>query len=232
MASEVIFSELRAAPLSEVALEAVREAIVEGRLAPGRPINEVEVARQLGISRAPLREALRQLGKEGLVSHVPYRGTIVAPLTARHVEELRSFRRLLEEFAAERVAAEASDDDLELLSAVVDQMEQHAANGDLEALNRSDIEFHRRLIELSRHQLLLSVWQTHVQQIRRVLALRNRLNRDPMSIVEMHRKLEAALRARDIEAVRRCYDAHGADLAVALRHLLSEEQLDGVPAAD
>jgi DNA-binding GntR family transcriptional regulator len=226
MDSETVVSEVRPTTLSEAALEELREAIVEGRLAPNTPIREVAIARQLGISRAPLREALRQLMREGLVLHVPYRGTIVTPLTARTIEELRSLRRLLEEYASERLIAIASDEAIASLAELVDTMEQHAATGDIAALNLSDLQFHQRLIELSDHQMLLTVWQTYMQQIRRILALRNRINHDPLSIVAMHRDLLHALLARDMDEVRRCYDAHGADFTSALRHFMSDNDTE------
>lgn len=219
---ETVFSELRAAPLSEVALTAIRDAIMLGRLAPGEAINQVDLARQLGISRSPLREALRQLEKEGLVSHVPYRGTIVAPLTARHVAELQSLRRLLEGFALEQLVRNGTEADLELLERLVQQMERYAENGDAAELTRADAAFHDNIFRLSRHELLYSVWQTHLQQLRRVLALRNRLNPDLRSLVALHAELVQALRSRDLERVLRCYEAHGADLALVLKHFGSD----------
>lgn len=224
MHSEAVVSEVRPTPLSEAAVEELREAIVEGRLAPNTPIREVAIARQLGISRAPLREALRQLMREGLVLHVPYRGTIVAPLTARTIEELRSLRRLLEEFASERLIALATDEQLATLDELADMMERHAMEGDIAGLNAVDLQFHRRLIELSDHHMLLTVWETYMQQIRRILALRNRANHDPLSIVRMHRDLVGALQSRNMERVRQCYDAHGADFTSALRHFLSDDE--------
>lgn len=226
MHSETVVSEVRPTTLSEAALEELREAIVEGRLAPNTPIREVAIARQLGISRAPLREALRQLMREGLVLHVPYRGTIVAPLTVRTIEELRSLRRLLEEYAAEQLITQASDAQIATLGELVEAMEAHAAAGDIAALNLTDLQFHQRLIEISDHQMLLTVWQTYVQQIRRILALRNRINHDPRSIAAMHRDLLNALQARNMDDVRRCYDAHGADFTSALRHFTSDSDSD------
>src|SRR3954453_4016874 len=97
----------RGQPLSALVLRTLREAIVEGRLAPGEAVVEAQLSRQLGVSRAPLREALRSLESEGLIVSVPWRGAFVAPLTERGVTELQTFRRLLEVFAAEQVLAHA-----------------------------------------------------------------------------------------------------------------------------
>lgn len=218
------FSEIQAAPLSEVVLRVVREAIVDGSLAPGEAINQVELARQLGTSRAPLREALRQLEKEGLVSHVPYRGTIVTPLTRRSIQELQSFRRVMEVFAAELLIARASAEEIEELDRIVDEMAETARAGDVDTMNVADVRFHSRIIELSDHEILQSVWESYVQQIRRALTLRNRANSELGPLVELHRDLAAALKARDLDAVRRCYDAHGADVAETLSHLFTDDE--------
>ncbi len=162
---ETVFSEIHAAPLSEVVVRVVREAIIEGRLAPGQLINQADLAKQLGVSRAPLREGLRQLETEGLVSHVPYRGTVVAPLTRRGVTELQSFRMVMETFAAKLMLATVTPEDLDGLEKLIDDMARAAENGDVDELNRCDLAFHTRVIALSGHRLLMSVWENYVQRI-------------------------------------------------------------------
>lgn len=222
---EAVFTEVRGEPLSGVVLRIVREAIVTGRLAPGEPINQAELSKQLGTSRAPLREALRQLEKEGLVTNVPYRGTIVTPLTARGVEELQAFRRLVEVSAAEQAIARATDADLDMLSVLLANMERCAEANDLDCMNTADISFHTHIIEMSRNDLLQDVWQSYVSRIRRALGLRNRVNRDLGSIVALHRDLLTAIRERDVVGVKHCYETHGADVVVALRPLFEANDL-------
>jgi DNA-binding GntR family transcriptional regulator len=218
----VELAEIRGEPLSAIVLRTLREAIVEGRLAPGAPVVEAQLSRQLGVSRAPLREALRSLENEGLVVSTPWRGAIVAPLTERGVTELQGFRRLLENFAADQVLAR-DDADISSLDAIVAEMERCADAGDLACMNEADVRFHTRIVEMSGNALLLDVWRSYVSPIRRALALRNRENSDLDSIVIMHRSLIAAFAARDMAAVRECYRTHGADVVVALRHLFESD---------
>ena len=215
-------TEIRGEPLSAIVLRTLREAIVEGRLAPGEAVVEAQLSRQLGVSRAPLREALRSLENEGLVVSTPWRGAIVAPLTERGVNELQAFRRLLEVFAAEQVLAR-DDADITSLDALVAAMERCAETSDLACMNEADVRFHTRIVEMSGNALLLDVWRSYVSPIRRALALRNRENSDLDSIVTMHRNLIAAFTARDMGAVKACYRTHGADVVVALRHLFAED---------
>lgn len=216
--STLTLTELRGEPLSAIVLRTLREAIVEGRLAPGEAVVEAQLSRQLGVSRAPLREALRTLENEGLVVSEPWRGAIVAPLTERGITELQAFRRLLETFAAEQVL-EQDNADLASLETLVMAIERCAEAGDLACMNEADVQFHTRIVEMSGNALLLDVWRSYVSPIRRALALRNRENSDLDSIVTMHRTLIAAFAARDLDAVRECYRTHGADVVVALRHL-------------
>jgi DNA-binding GntR family transcriptional regulator len=216
-------TEIRGEPLSAIVLRTLREAIVEGRLAPGEAIVEAQLSRQLGVSRAPLREALGSLENEGLVVSTPWRGALVAPLTERGVTELQALRRLLEIFAAEQVLAH-DHVDISSLDVIVAEMERCAEVSDLACMNEADVRFHTRIVEMSGNLLLLDVWRSYVSPIRRALALRNRANSDLDSIVTMHRNLIAAFAARDIDAVRECYRTHGADVVVALRHLFAEDR--------
>jgi DNA-binding GntR family transcriptional regulator len=218
----VELSEIRGEPLSAIVLRTLREAIVEGRLAPGEAVVEAQLSRQLGVSRAPLREALGSLENEGLVVSTPWRGALVAPLTERGVTELQALRRLLEIFAAEQVLAR-DDADISSLDALVVEMERCAEARDVACMNEADVRFHTRIVEMSGNALLLDVWRSYVSPIRRALALRNRANSDLDSIVSMHRNLIAAFAARDIDAVRECYRTHGADVVVALRDLFAED---------
>ena len=215
-------TEIRGEPLSAIVLRTLREAIVEGRLAPGEAVVEAQLSRQLGVSRAPLREALRSLENEGLIVSVPWRGAFVSPLTERGVTELQAFRRLLEVFAAEQVL-EHDAVDISSLDELVAEMERCAEAGDLDCMNEADVRFHTRIIEMSGNELLLDVWRSYVSPIRRALALRNRANSDVDSIVAMHQKLVAAFAVGDIASVRECYRTHGADVVVALRHYFDPE---------
>ncbi len=95
---------------SVAATELIREAIVDGRLEPGRRLKEEELARELGISRTPIREALLMLQAEGLVDATPNRGAMVRVHTPEDLDDLYQLRALLEGYAARRAAARISDD--------------------------------------------------------------------------------------------------------------------------
>ena len=89
--------------MQEQTLDTLREAILTGELKPGQSLIEMDLSRQLGVSRAPIREALRILNSEGLIETIPYHGTTVRRLSKADIEEIYSMRSLLETFAVEQV---------------------------------------------------------------------------------------------------------------------------------
>jgi DNA-binding GntR family transcriptional regulator len=210
------FNEIQRTTRASAALKTLRQAILEARLAPGTPLLQAELARQLGISRAPLREALRELEEEGLVVNVPFRGAFVTTVDRRSLDELCGFRNLIERFAVERATACASDVELEHLRDLVDEMQRHANAGDSDAVDAADIAFHTAICELADHQLLLQVWHTYAPQIQRAMALRNKVGRDPQRIVDMHRPIVEAILRRDAAAAVACFAEHGTDLVSTL----------------
>jgi DNA-binding GntR family transcriptional regulator len=221
--AERVFESVQTEPLSGIILNAIREAIVECRLRPGEIINQVEISRQFGVSRAPVREALRQLERDGLVTNVPYRGTVVTPLTAESVDELQSLRRLFETFAVERIIENQMPIDFPELEALLDEIRSAASAGNLAAMNAADIEFHTALIRMSGHRLVLETWQRYVSLIRRTLAIRNRENPDVESIVALHEDLLAAFKSRDLARIYDCYSRHGANMVASLQPYFEEE---------
>ena len=211
-----VFTAMQRTTRASAALDTLRKAILEARLAPGTPLIQADIARQLGISRAPLREALRELEEEGLVVNVPFRGAMVSLIDRRALDELCSFRNLIERFAVQRAIELASDADLDRLRAIVDRMRAHAAAGEVDAVDEDDIAFHTAICELADHRLLLQVWQTYAAQIQRAMTLRNQVNRDVRRIVDLHQPILDAILRRDIEAAQACYAEHGMDLVATL----------------
>jgi DNA-binding GntR family transcriptional regulator len=170
----------------ERVLEALREAIVTGELKPGQALIEVDLAAQLGVSRAPLREALQNLSHEGLVETVPYKGSIVRRLTRRDIEELYSLRSVLEIFAIQRIIAQNNTQNVAALRHVFDMMLEAAQRGDLKEVNRIDRQFHDVLIDLSQHHLLVQTWASVTMRVSQVMALTNRRNTDIAQIAYNH----------------------------------------------
>ena len=138
---------------TDLAYGALRSAILEGRRAPGERLGEIEVAAELGLSRTPVREALRRLGSEGLVDLLPNRGGRVRSWTADDLDETYELRAALEGLGARRAARRITGDQLDRLAALADEMVTvdpslgHRPPGDFADLAARNAEFHALIVQ-------------------------------------------------------------------------------------
>jgi len=202
--------EVANVPLGERIADQLRQLILDGELAPGTPLVEIALAAELGVSRAPVREALRILGLDGLVETVPYRGTTVRGLHRRDVEELHRMRALHEGFAIRRIIDTGRHRDLAVLHACCDAMA--ASGSDAPQLNRVDERFHATLIELADHALLTTFWRTIAMQVRQVMAMCNRQIADPQVIADNHRRIVDAIADADAQTAIALLERHVRDV--------------------
>jgi DNA-binding GntR family transcriptional regulator len=195
--------------------DALRDAIISGRLTPGERIRERELVATLGISRSPLREAIRVLEAEGLITSLPHRGSRVSELTVADFREINEARIMVETFAA-RLALERLDQGLLAgLEASVD--EGRRAQPDLEAAQdfRLALRFHDELVKACGNARIVQLYEFlkgHLLRYHHVAVAR--LGRDRRAIEE-HAALLRALRRRDIGEFER-------ELARHLRRVTAE----------
>jgi DNA-binding GntR family transcriptional regulator len=215
--------------LRQHAVERIRDAIITGALEPGERIVEEDLAHRLGISRGPVREAIRVLEQEGFIRSEPHRASYVASLGEEEIEHLYAVRAEVEAIAARKVAGlirqaperAAPYDDL------LARLRSAAARGDLDELTRADLDFHARLLRDSGYQVLPRVWRAMDGVVRArtaaILAQRGRGQAGPTGpgrrivayTAESHAPIAAALAAGDPE---------GAAAAVR-RHILETRDL-------
>ncbi len=188
--------------------DSVRNAILQGVLVPGGQVNQAQIAAKLGISRGPLREALRQLEEEGLVQSYPHKGTFVTEITPSYIDEVYSIRRVLETFAVERTIEYNDPVVLEQLQSIVAEMLQAADAGDGHKLNELDFQFHNAILLGAKHSLLMQLWKSIEVGVRRVVALRHGIYDNLYEIVGNHPDLLAAIEARDSLRARQLLDTH------------------------
>lgn len=149
--------------LGENVYEVVRTAILEGSLAPGARIVEETLARQLQVSRAPLREALWLLKRDGLLVDESARTTRVVTLDADSIRELHVIRTLLETAAYQRAATRISSQEIEAVTEILAEMQEAADASDRQRVARLDYEFHRALCQASGMPRLVEMWeQQHI----------------------------------------------------------------------
>jgi DNA-binding GntR family transcriptional regulator len=180
----------------------LREAIWSGTLKPGQRLNEQWLSAEMGVSRPPLREAIRVLEQEGLVESIPRRGTFVRSLTGQDILEIYTVRCALEGMAAELAMENSSPEALDQL----ERMVLHVGSIPTEQLPSvisEDLEFHRQLVRLSGNTRLVNMWEQLAGQIRLALTLVDPAFFDSEYVEATHHELVKAIRNRDVEAVRR-----------------------------
>lgn len=195
---------IRSTPtLVSSAVDAVRESIYAGRLGPGDRLIEADLARQLGISRGPLREALHLLGKEGLVVAVPRHAKFVQDVNAESIDEVYSLRKVLEAYAVERFIAVAGRGGVLQLGQALTEMKEAAEAGDRALTARLDIAFHSRLYQLAQHGLLERAWHENIAGKLQILF--NATTRAQLALKEPVRKhdlIVKAIASGDVERAR------------------------------
>ncbi|MBI3974245.1 MAG: GntR family transcriptional regulator [Chloroflexi bacterium] len=206
--------------------EAIEEQILTGGLREGDQIVEYQLARQMGISQTPVREALRTLERDGLVVTLPHRGTFVRRVTRREAAERYSLGMELEAFAARLAMPKLLEDDFRRLEQIIDEMaaaadtarrelqelqelqehQEHqgpaapAPHAEDVAFARSvelNVAFHRYLVERAEHEHLLRAWLSVNPLNWRFVTYTRLLNPDPVELAERHRSLLAAYRTGD-----------------------------------
>jgi DNA-binding GntR family transcriptional regulator len=141
--------------MAEAALERLREAIILGELTPGTPLRLEDLARQLGMSISPIREAVRQLEALGLAEHVPHHGAKVMALDVEELRELFSIRLALEGMAVRRAAELFEESDRRAARANLDEYDDARRRGDIRSAVRAHGAFHFALYEAARSPWLL-----------------------------------------------------------------------------
>jgi len=217
--------------LTTRALEALRAAIVDGRLVAGERYSVAQLAERFGVSRTPVREALLVLERQGVVRFERNRGVRVLETTAHDLEEVFALRLLLEVPATRRACELLSDDDLSALDHELGAMAALAREADEGAFMAHDKRFHEVILHASGNRRLATI----VSQLRDLVRFRGAStvgrSRDLEAILSEHVTILDALRARDADAAARAMRAH---LLETGRLLLAQESAPaaGLPWAD
>lgn len=129
-------------PLRDVVFNTLRQAILRGDLKPGERLLEIQLANKLGVSRTPIREAIRKLELEGLVIMMPRRGAVVAEITEKNLRDVLEVRRALEELAVKLACEKMREEEIEELRVAARDFEEALKTGDVTAYAEADVKFH------------------------------------------------------------------------------------------
>lgn len=208
----------------------LRERIFAHEIPPGTWIDEQALAVEYGISRTPLREALKVLAAEGMVTLKPRRGAYVTEVSDRDLDDIFPVLALLEGRCAHEATERARPEDLRRLDAIHETLEKHATAGNLDRFFEANQDFHRALLDLAGNRWLAQV----IQDLRRVLRLtrhhsllaRGRVQES----LEEHRAILAAMRSRDAERAGELMHAHLGQGRAAIAKVRSRDPATAEPA--
>jgi DNA-binding GntR family transcriptional regulator len=186
--------------LADVVLKEIRASIITGRFAPGERLVEADLARDLGISRGPIREALADLERDGIVVRVPRQGSFVRTFDTRLVDEVYSLRKILEQYAAEQLVLKMDGEVEASLNRSLATIDQAADSGNIAALAERDLQFHNSLYQLSGHSLLQQAWHDCLAgKLRMLVNVTTRTHVPLTDATVNHRPIVEAIVSRNIE---------------------------------
>jgi DNA-binding GntR family transcriptional regulator len=199
-------------PLRDRVRDELRARIAEGRVEPGQRLYEKAIAEELGVSRIPVREAIRMLESEGMVSVLPRRGgVLVRQLDREDVEDLFDVREALEVLAARRAAGRADQAGLDALGRLLDTARRAHAAGDAEAVDAANTEFHEQVYRLGRNRLIPEMLGPLTGRLRWLF----RQNIEHVRVLADHERLHRALADHDPDLAA----------AVALEHIRASRRM-------
>jgi DNA-binding GntR family transcriptional regulator len=195
-------------PLREIVFETLRNAIISGKFEPGERFMEIQLAEELGVSRTPVREAIRKLEREGLLVMVPRKGAYVAGLSLKDVADVFEIRGSLEGLAGSLAAERATDEEIEQLERILVHLKEAALANDADTVIEKDTELHDILFNAARNDKLVQILNNLREQIHiyRLASLKN-----PERFKEMlieHKKIVEAIADRDSDRAQKLVQEH------------------------
>ena len=195
-------------PLRDVVFYTLRQAILRGELKPGERLLEIRLANKLGVSRTPVREAIRKLELEGLVKMVPRRGAEVAEITEKRVRDALEVRRALEELAVQLACERISNEELEELKKAEEHFRQVLGKVDLVEVAAADEGFHDVIFKATDNERLIQLLNNLREQIYRYRLEYLKEESYHEILLQEHQQILERIRDRDKEKATEAIDRH------------------------
>lgn len=181
-------------PLGDMVFDSLRKAIVTGDLKPGERIMEAQIADRLGVSRTPVREAIKKLEKEKLIEMVPRKGAYVARITSKDVLDVLELRKLLEGFSALLASERMTSKEKQKLEKISKEFAKCIESGDKEGMIQKDNEFHSLIFSSTRNEKLMDIIKSLQDQFQRFREVYFNEFHDYGSIMLWHEKICSAIK--------------------------------------
>ncbi len=209
MSQNFSFKKVRKRSLKSYAYESIKQAIIRGELKPGEHLREADIASQMGMNRAPVREALRQLDQEGMTYSHPYRGTVVLEISPKETEEVFvPIRRILENYVAKPAASVLKEDDYQELEKIVSKMDIAAREENLDKLTDLDMQFHNYLIAHASSPSIVALWNNINARIHSRLLYQGIRHCSLEEVTVDHKEYLKLIREGEPEAIEKYLTTH------------------------
>ncbi|HIZ21368.1 MAG TPA: GntR family transcriptional regulator [Candidatus Blautia faecigallinarum] len=217
-------------PLRDVVFNTLRQAILKGELKPGERLMELTLAERLGVSRTPIREAMRKLELEGLVVMIPRRGAQVANITEKDLNDVLEVRIVLENMAIEKACKRMTEEQMDKLVKAAREFEDTMADGNLVHLAEADVAFHEIIYQASDNRRLIQVLNNLREQIYRYRVEYLKEEETRKLLVKEHEELCQAIRERNVEKACEISFRHIENQRMAIIESIEAEKAGKEPA--
>ncbi len=194
--------------MSEEIADIIRENIVSGNVNPGEKVNEYQVAKLLNISRPPIREAFRLLAAEGLITLVPRKGAFVSKFSIEEVKEIYEMKSMMESFAVRLAIPTVGKRKVSTLDSINNSMEEKIKQNNFKAILKLNIEFHRKMIKMSKNKKLIRFYESIVLSIRRYQRVGLSAPTSWEISLQEHKNIVEAIRSENIELAEKLCREH------------------------
>ena len=211
-------------PLRDVVFNTLREAILKGDLKPGERLMELQLASKLGVSRTPIREAIRMLEQEGLAVTTPRKGAEVAKMTLKDMEDVLEIRDALDELAVRIACQKISDEQLRQLEDMKELFEKSTQTGNVKKIAEADVTFHDVIYEATGNPKLVTLLNNLREQVYRY---RVEYIKDPKNyptLIAEHEAILESLKNRDVKNAVEAMHVHVANQAEAVKTVIQEQE--------
>ena len=195
-------------PLRDVVFNTLRHAIITGEFAPGERLMEITLANRLGVSRTPVREAIRKLELEGLVTMIPRKGAQVAKITEKNLRDVIEIRCVLEEFAASLACERITDEEKDEMKALHRQFVQSAKTHDILDIVEKDEQFHDAIFKATKNDRLITIINNLREQFYRYRMEYVKDIEQHSILVKEHEELMTAIFHKDSETAKQIMHTH------------------------
>ena len=195
-------------PLRDVVFQTLRQAILREDLAPGERLMEIPLANKLGVSRTPLREAIRMLEQEGLVVMIPRRGAQVAGISEKSLRDVLEVRKSLEKLAVELACERMTEEDMKEMNRAEEAFSAAVHEGDALRIAETDEQCHDVIYNSTGNTKLVQLLNNLREQMYRYRLEHIKDEKSRLSLLEEHQRMMTALRSRDVELAKKAAGEH------------------------